>query len=261
MAATRRLDILMVERGLAESRSLAQRMVMAGSVRVDGEVVLKASRRVRPEAVVTVDKGPRFVSRGGDKLEAALLGFSISAEGKVCADIGSSTGGFTDCLLQRGALKVYAIDVGQGILHWTLRNDPRVIVTERTNARYLRSLPDPVDLITIDVSFISLRHILPAARGWLKAEGDVVALIKPQFEAGRGRVGRGGVVRDPLLHREIVQEVVRTSNDAGLPAQGLLRSPLRGPKGNVEFFLWCHARADPRNLSELIEPLELAAAG
>jgi 23S rRNA (cytidine1920-2'-O)/16S rRNA (cytidine1409-2'-O)-methyltransferase len=261
MGAARRLDISMVERGLAESRSMAQRMVMAGSVRVDGQVVLKASRRVRPEATITVDKGPRFVSRGGEKLEAALVAFSISVEGRVCADIGSSTGGFTDCLLQRGAAKVYAVDVGHGILHWNLRNDPRVVVMERTNARFLRSMPEPIDLVTVDVSFISLSHIIPQAGGWLKPDGDVVALIKPQFEAGRGRVGKGGVVRDADLHRQIVLDVIRTCSEAGLPAQGVMRSPLVGPKGNVEFLVWCHRRTEPPDASEMVESFALAPSG
>src|SRR5512136_183599 len=161
-----RLDLLLVERGLAESRAKAQALIMAGQVRVDGQVELKASAALAPEAHLEVETGPRFVSRGGEKLEAALMAFPIQVEGRVCADVGASTGGFTDCLLQHGAAKVYAIDVGKGILHWKLRSDRRVVVMEETNARYVQSLPEPVSLVTIDASFISLKILLPVVRGW-----------------------------------------------------------------------------------------------
>jgi 23S rRNA (cytidine1920-2'-O)/16S rRNA (cytidine1409-2'-O)-methyltransferase len=178
---------------------------------------------------------PRFVSRGGEKLAAALAGFEITPKGWICADVGASTGGFTDCLLQAGAEKVYAIDVGKGQLHWRLRNDPRVVVMEATNARYLQELPDSVDLVVMDVSFISLGKVLPMAKRWLKREGKIIALIKPQFEAGKGKVGKGGVVRDPETHRDVLHKVFNEAEALGLFSRALLRSPLLGPKGNVEF--------------------------
>jgi 23S rRNA (cytidine1920-2'-O)/16S rRNA (cytidine1409-2'-O)-methyltransferase len=174
----------------------------------------------------------------GRKLEAALIGFGVDVRGWVAADVGASTGGFTDCLLQRGAARVYAIDVGYGQLDWRLRNDPRVVVMERTNARYLEGLPEPVHLVTVDVSFISLRLILPRAVGWLHPHGQVIALVKPQFEAGRRDVGRGGVVRDPAVHRRVLVEVVRAAADLGLTLRGLMVSPLLGPAGNREFLGW-----------------------
>lgn len=245
MAPRRRLDLLLVERGLAESRSLAQRLIMAGRVRVDGQVATKPSQAVSPESQVTVEAGPRYVSRGGEKLEAALDGFGVEVEGLVCADVGASTGGFTDCLLQRGAAKVYAIDVGRGQLHWKLRQDPRVVVMEGVNARHLESLPEPVHLVTADVAFISLRLLLPNFSRWLVPEGQAVLLVKPQFEAGPESVGRGGVVRDPAVWRRVLLEVAEAAATAGLAPQGALRSPVRGPKGNVEFLLWCRKGVSP----------------
>jgi 23S rRNA (cytidine1920-2'-O)/16S rRNA (cytidine1409-2'-O)-methyltransferase len=241
-----RLDLLLVARGLAESRSLAQRLVMAGQVRVDGQVALKPAAAVSPQAVLTVDHGPRYVSRGGEKLEAALQGFAIPLEGRICADVGASTGGFTDCLLQGGAAKIYAIDVGKGILDWKLRRDPRVVVMEETNARYLERLPEPVTLVTIDASFISLRVLLPVVSAWLSAPGDVIALVKPQFEAGRQEVARGkGVIRDLRVHRSVLQEVLAFAQAQGFGLRGLLRSPLLGPKGNAEFLAWLAMGAPP----------------
>src|SRR5512146_3247494 len=179
-----RLDVLLVERGLAESRAKAQALIMAGQVRVAGQTALKPATAVASDSVLTVDSGPRFVSRGGEKLDAALEAFAVDVSGLTCADVGSSTGGFTDCLLQRGADKVYAIDVGKGILHWKLRNDPRVVVMEETNARFVESLPERIDFVPIDASFISLKILLPVIRKWLqgvgeKGEGDILALIKP----------------------------------------------------------------------------------
>ncbi|RLC56795.1 MAG: TlyA family rRNA (cytidine-2'-O)-methyltransferase, partial [Chloroflexota bacterium] len=206
--AKRRLDVLLVERGLAESRTQAQRLIRAGLVRVAGQVADKPGTQVATNAAITLQARPRFVSRGGEKLEAALVRFGLDVRGWVAADVGASTGGFTDCLLQHGARRVYAIDVGYGQLDWRLRNDPRVVVMERTNARYLESLPEPVDLVTVDVSFISLGLILPMAVRWLKPGGQVVALIKPQFEAGRREVGKGGVVRDPQVHRRVLERVL-----------------------------------------------------
>ncbi len=234
-----RLDILMVERGLAESRALAQRLIMAGQVRVNGQVALKPSITPPSDSQISVDQGPPFVSRGGEKLAAALAEFSIMVHEKICADVGASTGGFTDCLLQNGAVRVYAIDVGQGILHWKLRQDPRVIVMENTNARYVDSLPEPVELATVDASFISLKVLLPVVKGWLTAPGQIVALVKPQFEAGRSEVAKGdGVIRDPLVHQRILTDVLEFAQSLGFELKGQMRSPLLGPKGNVEFLIW-----------------------
>jgi 23S rRNA (cytidine1920-2'-O)/16S rRNA (cytidine1409-2'-O)-methyltransferase len=243
---------------MAESRAVAQRLIMAGEVRVDGQVALKPGREIGRQAAIEVAAAPRFVSRGGEKLEAALTAFGLEPRQAVCADVGASTGGFTDCLLQHGALRVYALDVGHGILHWSLRQDPRVVVLERTNARYVEALPEPVDWATIDASFISLRLILPAVVRWLKPEAELVALVKPQFEAGRKAVGRGGVVRDPQVHRQVLEVVIAALGPLGLHAWGLIRSPLLGPKGNVEFLLW--ARPGRPALQDLLfPPLDLTA--
>lgn len=236
----KRLDVVLVERGLVESRTLAQRLVMAGQVRVAGQVVLKPSTSVDEASEILVDNGPPFVSRGGEKLAAALRDFYISPAGRICADVGASTGGFTDCLLQNGAARVYAIDVGYGILHWKLRSDPRVISMERTNARYVTALPEVVSLITIDASFISLRILLPVVKYWFPLEGgEVVGLIKPQFEAGREEASRGeGVIHDPLVHRQVLVDVLGAAVLEGYALAGLIRSPLKGPKGNIEFLVW-----------------------
>lgn len=244
-----RLDLLLVERGLAESRAKAQALIMAGQVRVNDQVALKPATAVDPKSALTVDAGPRYVSRGGEKLEGALDTFPISIQGRICADLGSSTGGFTDCLLQRGAAKVYAIDVGKGILHWKLRNHPRVVVMEETNARNVASLPEPVSLVTVDASFISLKILLPVIKNWLlppvsektggDTEGGVIALIKPQFEAGRKDVSRGdGVIRDPEIHRQVLLDVLTFAQNEGFGLRGLIKSPLLGPKGNTEFLVW-----------------------
>ncbi len=246
-----RLDLLLFECGLAESRAQAQRLIMAGRVRVDGQVVLKPASRVDPGVTLTLDPGPRFVSRGGEKLEAALEAFRVDVRGRVCADVGASTGGFTDCLLQHGAARVYAIDVGKGILHWKLRRDPRVVVMEETNARYLESLPEAVSLVTVDASFISLKVLLPVVKGW--GEGEIIALIKPQFEAGRAEVSRGkGVVRDPEIHRRVLREVLTFAREEGLRLQGLIRSPLLGPKGNVEFLAWWGLQGDEMDIEAAV---------
>ncbi len=240
----------MVEHGLAESRSLAQRLIMAGQVRVNGQVAWKPSSLVDPSVKIEVDSGPRYVSRGGDKLEAALLAFQPTVSGRVCADVGASTGGFTDCLLQHGATRVYAIDVGHGILDWKLRQDPRVVVMEDTNARYLERLPEPVSLVAIDVSFISLRTLLPVVKNWFGEQwdrtgqgevvaGEVIALIKPQFEAGRKLVSKGkGVVRDPAIHKQVLDDILAFAQQAGYKPSGLIQSPLLGPKGNIEFLAY-----------------------
>jgi len=249
-----RLDVLLVERGLIESRSLAQRMVMAGQARVNGQVLIKPADKVDDQAELSIDRGPRFVSRGGEKLEAALLAFGLEElQGAVCADVGASTGGFTDCLLQHGASRVYCIDVGYGILHWKIRQDSRVEVMERTNARNVLSLPQSVQLVTIDASFISLKILLPVVRGWFGETGQVVALIKPQFEAGRQDAAKGeGVIRDPAVHQKVLYEVLTAAGQEGYEISGLIRSPLLGPKGNTEFLVWLKI---PQTQSLDIEPL------
>lgn len=239
-----RLDVLLVERGLVDSRTMAQRLVMAGQVRVEGERVLRPAASVLPDVQLDVEQGPRFVSRGGEKLEAALQAFDIQVQGRICADIGASTGGFTDCLLQHGAARVYAIDVGHGILDWKLRQDGRVVVMEGTNARYLEHLPEPIQVVTIDVSFISLKVILPVNKGWFSSpgqhpRGSVIALVKPQFEAGRQQVSRGkGVIRDPTIHQQVLLDILNYAYQIDYAVCGLMRSPLKGPKGNVEFLAW-----------------------
>ena len=259
---------MLVERGLAESRTQAQRLIHAGLVRVGGQVADKPGTLVATGAEVVVQARPRFVSRGGEKLEAALVRFGLEVAGGIAADVGASTGGFADCLLQHGARRVYVIDVGYGQLDWRLRNDARVVVLERTNVRYLESLPEPVDLVTVDVSFISLGLVLPVVVRWLtlplppparggsgggvvqgstlplpppargRSGGGVVALIKPQFEAGRQEVGKRGVVRDPQVHRRVLEQVTGMAAGLGLGLRGLMPSPLRGPAGNVEFLGW-----------------------
>lgn len=235
----KRLDQLLVERGLAESRTKAQVLIRAGYVFVDGARRDKPGTLVPEEAKIELKTGPRYVSRGGEKLEAALRAFGVDPTGKVCLDIGASTGGFTDCLLQHGARRVYAVDVGKGLLHWKLRNDPRVVVREGINARYLEPehIGEPIDLVAVDVSFISLRLILPSLMGIVKPEGEIIVLVKPQFEAGRDKVGKGGVVRDPAVHREVLENLYRFVTDGlGWTVASAIRSPLLGPAGNVEFF-------------------------
>jgi 23S rRNA (cytidine1920-2'-O)/16S rRNA (cytidine1409-2'-O)-methyltransferase len=194
---------------------------------------------------------PRFVSRGGEKLDAALTAFDVSVQGKICADVGASTGGFTDCLLQHGAGKVYAIDVGYGQIDYGLRQDSRVVVMERTNARYVESLPERVEIVTVDASFISLRLLLPVIKGWLADEASVITLIKPQFEAGKQDVGKGGVVRSAEIHRRVLHEVLNAAQADSFDVAGLIRSPLKGPAGNVEFLAWLRypKMGDPQNLS------------
>jgi len=252
---------LMVDRGLAESRAAAQRLVMAGRVRVDEEPVTKPSQRVGPGEEIRLEPGPRYVSRGGEKLAHALEAFPIEVEGKICADVGASTGGFTDCLLQHRAARVYALDVGRGLLHWRLREDPRVIVMEGVNARYQPQMPEGIQIATIDAAFISLELLMPVVRGWLVAGGQLVALIKPQFEAGRESVGKQGVVRDPAVHRRVVEKILSAASSTGLTPQGVLRSPLIGPKGNAEFLLWCVMDGPVFPLEEQLLALFAAAAG
>jgi 23S rRNA (cytidine1920-2'-O)/16S rRNA (cytidine1409-2'-O)-methyltransferase len=242
MSAKMRLDSLLVQRGLAVSGSQAQALVLAGAVAVNGQPVAKPGARVGTDALVTVRERPPYVSRGGLKLAAALVTFGISASGLVCADVGASTGGFTDCLLQHGAVRVYAIDVGYGQLAWSLRQDVRVVVMERTNARHLVALPEPVELVTVDASFISLDKLLPVVVGWLAPVAAIVALVKPQFEAGKAQVGRGGVVRDRGVHRQVLARVAQQAAHCDLHVWGVMRSPISGPAGNVEFLM--HLRRD-----------------
>ena len=213
---------------------------MAGQVRANGQFVPKPASLVPADAVLDIVQGPRFVSRGGEKLEAALEAFQVQAGGRICADVGASTGGFTDCLLQNGAARIYAIDVGHGILHWKVRQDPRVVVMEDTNARFVESLPEPVEIVTIDASFISLKVLLPVVKGWYgKLGGQAISLIKPQFEAGRSVAARGeGVIRDPEIHRKILYEILEYAQLENFSVKGLISSPLLGPKGNREFLAY-----------------------
>jgi 23S rRNA (cytidine1920-2'-O)/16S rRNA (cytidine1409-2'-O)-methyltransferase len=237
-----RLDVLLVERGLIESRELARRQIMAGEVEVNGQLETKPGTRVGTDSEITLKAKPRFVSRGGEKLAAALSRFEINPAGLICVDVGASTGGFTDCLLQAGAKRVYAIDVGYGQMAWQLRQDERVIVMERVNARYLETLPEPVQFASVDVSFISLQYILPPLRRWLSDSSEVVALVKPQFEAGRGEVGKGGVVREAETHRAVLTAVADFAQREAFSVQGIMPSPLHGPAGNIEFLMWLSKR-------------------
>jgi 23S rRNA (cytidine1920-2'-O)/16S rRNA (cytidine1409-2'-O)-methyltransferase len=236
----KRLDVVLVERGLVPSRERARSLIMAGSVRVDGRVADKPGALVAAGSRVEVSAGDLpYVSRGGLKLEEALNRFRLEVSGRVCLDVGASTGGFTDCLLQRGAARVYAVDVGYGQIAWRLRRDPRVTVIERTNVRYLPAerILEPIDLITIDVSFISLKIVVPAVQKFLKPDGCILPLIKPQFEVGKGQVGKGGVVRDPQLHSRVIAELDLFFRGLGLGCSKAIPSPIQGPKGNQEFFM------------------------
>ena len=236
-----RLDQLVFEQGRAESREKAKALIMAGSVYVDGQKQTKPGMSVPEDANLEVrgDKMP-FVSRGGFKLQKALDVFGIDPKDLVCVDCGASTGGFTDCLLQRGAKHVYAVDVGYGQLAWSLRSDERVTVMERQNARNLTPgmFPEAMDMAVMDMSFISLRLVLPAVKSLLKEEGQVVCLVKPQFEAGREKVGKKGVVRDPAVHREVLEDFIETARALGYVLMGLDFSPVRGPEGNIEYLAW-----------------------
>lgn len=234
-----RLDRLLVERGLAESREKAQALIMAGAVLVDGQKALKPGHTIDTASQIAVTGKAPFVSRGGIKLAAALEEFGIDVAGRVCLDTGSSTGGFTDCLLQRGAVRVHAVDVGAGQLDWKLRNDARVVVHERINARHLRfeDIGELVDLATFDVSFISVTLILPAVAPILRPEGCMVILIKPQFEVGKGQVGKGGIVRSPELHREACVRVESAVKRLGFETS-IMQSPITGAEGNQEFLLY-----------------------
>jgi 23S rRNA (cytidine1920-2'-O)/16S rRNA (cytidine1409-2'-O)-methyltransferase len=233
-----RLDVAIVERGLAESRERARALIMAGDVLVNSQRAIRSAALVGTEDEIAIRQVMPYVSRGGLKLEAALNAFDVPVAGAIIADIGASTGGFTDCLLQRDARRVYAVDVGYGQLHWRLRNDPRVVVVERTNVRHLLSLPEVADGATVDVSFISLALVLEPIVRLVKNDGWLIGLIKPQFEAGRAEVGKGGVVRDPRTHRKVILQIVEAARKLGWSAQGLRSSPLLGPAGNREFLVY-----------------------
>lgn len=253
MSSKQRLDVLMYNKGLAESRQKAQQYIMAGEVYVNNIRIDKPGTSVDETAQIE-HRGSvcPFVSRGGYKLDKAMQCFPIDLKGKRCMDIGASTGGFTDCMLQNGAAHVYCIDVGYGQLAWKLRNDPRVTNYERTNVRALsvEQIPELLDFISIDVSFISLTLVLPVAKKFLKDNGSIVALIKPQFEAGKKLVGKNGVVRDDKVHRDVIEKIIQFCNEQGLCVSGLSFSPVKGPKGNIEFLLY---------LSEEQQDVDIAA--
>lgn len=238
MPARERLDVLVWQRGLAPSRAKAQACILAGQIAVNGSTITRAGTPVDLSATITrLAPASAYVSRGGDKLAAALTAFALDVAQRTALDVGASTGGFTDCLLQAGARRVYAVDVGYGQLHWRLRTDPRVIVHERTNARYLQptQVPELVDLLTVDASFISLRLLLPPLLPFLAPSADSVVLLKPQFEVGKGQVGKHGVVRDAQQHCQVLWEVLTVAQASGLAVQGVIASPLLGPQGNREF--------------------------
>jgi 23S rRNA (cytidine1920-2'-O)/16S rRNA (cytidine1409-2'-O)-methyltransferase len=255
------LDILLVQRELAETRERAQALILAGEVEVNGRVVSKAGTNVATDAVIEVRAALPYVSRGGYKLAGALDAFAIDARDKTCADIGASTGGFTDVLLQRGAMRVYALDVGYGQLAWKIRNDPRVVVMERVNVRHLESLPERAELVTIDVSFISLEIILRRVVGadgrlpLLSSDGEIIALVKPQFEAGREQVGKGGIVRDARVHRQVLEKICAFAESVRLAVRGLIVSPILGTEGNREFLIRLATTGESMDWKAKIEQL------
>lgn len=256
MARKIRLDVLLVESKQASSRSKAAAQIMAGEVTVNGRLVDKPGSMVLRDADIVLKSKPRYVGRGGLKLEAALAAFPVDISGKVCADIGASTGGFTDCLLQHGAARVYAVDVGSGMLDYRLRIDERVCLLEGTNARHLDSLPERPSLVVIDVSFISLRLILPAAKRWVSAQADIIALVKPQFEVGKGEVGKGGIVRDASLRRRSLRTLVTHAETLGISSADVIASPITGAKGNVEYFLWLRSEAALVDRSQVFSKID-----
>ena len=257
--AKKRLDVAVTEQGLAESRQKAQAIIMAGQVYVNGQKVDKAGAPVREDDKLEVrGKQLRYVSRGGLKLEKAMACWPITLDGAVCADIGASTGGFTDCMLQNGAAKVYAVDVGYNQLDWRLRTHPQVVCMERTNARYLtkEQIPEELDFFSVDVSFISLKLILPALRPLMKEGREGVCLVKPQFEAGREKVGKNGVVRDPAVHLEVLEHFLSHAAEAGFSVKDITFSPIKGPEGNIEYLGYLYAGEDPAyggDLKALVE--------
>lgn len=253
-----RADVLLVDRGLFGSREQARAAILAGEVRIGDRTLAKAGELVESDSEFAIAKRQRFVSRGGDKLHGALERFGLDVTGRFAVDVGASTGGFTDCLLQAGVASVTAVDVGYGQLAWSLRTDPRVTVLERTNIRSVDPAQfDPFDLAVVDVSFISLAVVLPKVRSLLGPRSDLLALVKPQFEAGKGRVGKRGVVRDPALHAEVIDGVLRFLADVGLTVRGVTWSPLRGPEGNIEFWIWAatHGPALAPDVSDVVNDM------
>ena len=254
MKNKKRLDVVMVERGLAESRQKAQAVIMAGQVFVDDQKVDKAGAPVTEGQNVEIrGKTLPYVSRGGLKLEKAMQVFPITLADKTCMDVGASTGGFTDCMLQNGAKRVYSVDVGYGQLAWSLRTHPQVVCMERTNARYLtrEQIPDPLNFFSVDVSFISLNLILPALRPLMQETGEGVCLVKPQFEAGKDKVGKKGVVRDPAVHLEVLEHFLEHAAHAGFSVKDITFSPIRGPEGNIEYLGYLSVRQGPAYSGDL----------
>ena len=252
-----RLDVLLVSRGLAASREKAKAMIMAGQVYVDGQKEDKAGTMFRQEAAIEVRGNTlKYVSRGGLKLEKAMKSFGLKLDGRVCMDVGASTGGFTDCMLQNGAVKVYSVDVGHGQLDWGLRNDPRVVCMEKTNIRYVTTedIGERPSFVSIDVSFISLTKVLGPVRDLMEDQGQIVSLIKPQFEAGREKVGKKGVVRDAKVHLEVIEKVIEFARSLELTVLGLDFSPIKGPEGNIEYLLWMEKGRVDRDTPGAINP-------
>lgn len=252
--AKQRLDVALTEQGLAESRQKAQAIIMAGLVYVNGQKQTKAGAAIKPEDQIEVrGKAMPYVSRGGLKLEKAMARWPIALQGAICADIGASTGGFTDCMLQNGARLVYAVDVGYNQLDWRLRTHPQVVCMERTNARYLtrEQIPEPLDFFSVDVSFISLNLILPALRPLMKEGGEAVCLVKPQFEAGKDKVGKHGVVRDPQVHLEVLEHFLDHAVNAGFTVKDITFSPIKGPEGNIEYLGYLSAGEGPAYAGDL----------
>lgn len=248
-----RLDVLLVQQGYATSREKAKAIIMAGQVYVDGQKEDKAGSMFKEEAKIEVRGNTlKYVSRGGLKLEKAMSHFAVTLEGKVCMDVGASTGGFTDCMLQNGAVKVYSVDVGHGQLDWKLRNDPRVVCMEKTNIRYVtpEDIEEPVDFSSIDVSFISLTKVLLPVRNLLSQDGQIVCLIKPQFEAGREKVGKKGVVRDPAVHKEVIEKVIVFAKEQYLQPLALDFSPIKGPEGNIEYLLYLQKKPEGTEMTD-----------
>jgi len=257
MPTKQRLDVLLVERQLVPSRSKASAMIMAAEVFVNGQMIDKPGTRVSYDADIALKAKPKYVGRGGLKLEGALEVFDIQVKGVICADVGASTGGFTDYLLQNGAERVYAIDVGHGIIDYRLRIDDRVILMEKTNARYIDQLDEPVELVVIDVSFISLKLILPQVKQWLTNQANVVALVKPQFEAGRDDIGKGGIVRDSDVRRRVLLDIPQFAIEVGFNIVDIISSPITGQKGNVEYLMWLSWGTQDQGLESLQDKVNL----
>lgn len=255
-----RLDIALVERGIFPSREKAKAVIMEGHVYVNGQKSDKAGEQIKEDDLIEIrGETLRYVSRGGKKLEKAIDAFALDLTGKTCIDIGASTGGFTDCMLQNGAQKVYSVDVGYGQLAWSLRTDERVVNLERTNIRYItdEQIPEKVDFISVDVSFISLTLVLPVAHRLLQDAGQMVCLVKPQFEAGREKVGKKGVVRDPDVHCEVIEKVAKFAIEAGFSILGLEYSPIKGPEGNIEYLLYLKREIENGQEDSLPEPSQI----